>query len=658
VNAGLTARCAIGALVASLGSVAVVEAQDRAVPALRTELRKVLDGLGPDTPSGQRRLVEESLIFEAPLTREAIAQAEGARGLMPKRSHAMGAELTRRMPLDVYFADHTIGEDGQVIPGSTGWTPAERSRFSRFLSRMLPILKDLYGSPFRRWSITLVKNLGYSGSWIFVPSVLEIHSDGAWNPRLLAHEFIHAFRGQRTVTSDAGWNYSPTLSGFEEGFAEGLAYVAMNTYVARYCAQGDCSEADVPSYSFWYSWLESVYDFANDSSLTCEHFWSDSGGTLKYYERYLMAAAAVMRLETASPRFSRRFNEEYYARIRADDSYRPSREAVIAIIETVAPVLEGMKAREWVERQRIFDSRTPYGKRDWTTNYTPYNSVHEDRIKALYFLETFPHGSEWAQLIPDCPLVPGGQGPWLYYRLHGTEGEVSLRPDSSGGLVQTYGVWMQNEPSLDYRVRGCNDVLGAFGAAELHLVRNLADCDAIWVPELTCIEQPAEFGLYRLDTLWQNPQHGRRAGPPAYAMPYDAGQATVSSTQRVLAGRMPTDYDPLRHRFTGGVAGASSGRITLTHSARPGVVTARVSNGAFHAEVPTCETWPADESCWIGPYSPWSSDLVSVPGTLTLRFKGDDGSQLEQQRTIVFGNSGRHEFLLEGGGPLDFERTR
>jgi hypothetical protein len=614
-----------------------------------------LDHLGPDTPPGERRLIEEALILEAPLTREAIAQAEKARGLMPKASHAMGADRRWRMPLAVYFADYTIGEDGQVIPGSTGWTPAERSRFSRFLSRMLPIIEDLYGSPFQRWSVTLVKNLGYSGSWIFIPSVLEIHSDGAWNPRLLAHEFIHAFRGQRTVTSDADWNYTPTLSGFEEGFAEGMAYVAMNTYVARYCAEGDCSQADVPSYSYWYSSLESFYDFANDSSLTCENFWSDGGATLKYYERYLMAAAAIMRLETASPRFSRRFNEEYYARIRADHSYRPSRDAIIAIIETVAPVLEGMPARDWVERQRIFDSRTLYGKRDWTTTYTPYSRVHEDQMKALIFLETFPSGSEVAQYVPDCPLVPGGQSPWLYHRLHGTEGVVSLRPDGSGGPVQSHVVRMQNDPLVDYRVRGCNDVIGQFGAAELHLVRNLADCAALWVPEPSCIEQPAEFGLYRLDTFWRNPQYRRRASPPAYAMPYDARQATVSSTRWLLAGRMPKDYDPLRQWFSGGVVGATSGTVTITHSARTGAVTARVENGAFHAVVPRCETWSADESCWIRPYAPWTYNPVSVPGTLTLRFDGDDGSHVEEQRTIVFGNFGEHEFLLDGRGALKLE---
>ena len=33
-------------------------------------------------------------------------------------------------------------------------------------------------------------------------------------------------------------------------------------------------------------------------------------------------------------------------------------------------------------------------------------------MKALYFMETFPSGSEWAHYIPGCPLV-GNDGPYL-----------------------------------------------------------------------------------------------------------------------------------------------------------------------------------------------------------------------------------------------------
>ena len=97
--------------------------------------------------------------------------------------------------------------------------------------------------------------------------------------------------------------------------------------------------------------------------------------------------------------------------------------------------------------------------------------------------------------------------------------------------------------------------------------------------------------------------------------------------------------------------GGGSGTITITHSERPGVVTARVSNSAFYAEVPTCETWSPGDSCWVRPYAPWSRERVSVPGALTLRFDGDDGSHVEEQRTIVFGNRGRHEFLLGTPSP-------
>ena len=130
-------------------------------------------------------------------------------------------------------------------------------------------------------------------------------------------------------------------------------------------------------------------------------------------------------------------------------------------------------------------------------------------------------------------------------------------------------------------------------------------------------------------------------------MPYDAEQATIGSTQWVLAGAVPPDYDPNRHWFIGAVKGGGSGTVTITHSKRPGVVTARVSNSAFYAEVPTCETWSPGDSCWVRPYSPWSQRTSSaVPGTLTLRFDGDDGSRVEEQRTIIFGNGGRHEFLL------------
>ena len=635
----------------ALGGRTAAGADDDARPAMaqQARIRDLVEHLAPGLAGGSRQLIEERTIFEAPLRGADVRAAEGARRAAGDRATRMDEGCApRALPLGVLFADYTIGTDGQPIPGSTGWSETERLRLTAFLCRMLPVLQDHYGPPFRRWRVTLVKDLYYSGSWIFIPSLLEIHSDGQWNPRLLAHEFLHAFRGRRGLTSDGAWTYSPTLSGFEEGFAEGIAYLAMNDYVARYCDAGNCSAADVPSDTVWYSYLESAYDFGNDASLTCEDFWS-AVGTQKTSERYQMAAAAIMRLEQAIPGFSRRFNQEYYRRIRNDPAYRPSRDRVSAIVELLSPTIDGLPASVWLGRQRIFDAHTLQGKRDWLENYTPYGRLGEERVNHLHFVETFPGGSEWAEYIPDCPVVVPGDAPYLYFRLNATAGRVQINA-LDGSEVSRHRVVMQTT-TMDYRVTGCNDVIGQLAYTELHWVHGTRNCLTWSIADPTCIRQPPEFGLYRLGTRWRNPQFGLAPGPPSYAMPYDAWQQTVSSTHYVLAGDMPGDFDPLEQRITGAILGARDGQLTIRHSSRPGTVTVPVRNGVFYAAIPTC-LWPPDDgSCWVRPLADWTYALGTVPGTLTFEFAGEDSARWTEQRTIVFGNEGRHEFLLGGQQP-------
>ena len=290
-----------------------------------------------------------------------------------------------------------------------------------------------------------------------------------------------------------------------------------------------------------------------------------------------------------------------------------------------------------------------------SVNYTPYSFPDQTRLNALYFLETFPGGSEWAQYIPGCPVVQEGVLPYLYYRLHDTPGKVELMPAGGTPGTDTHAVTMQIYPDSTYRVRGCNDVPGMIAFAEIHRVRNLAECWPVWLPDATCIPQPPDFGLHLFHTRWENPHYGLPPGPPAYGMPYDATQHQISATYPMLAGAMPADYDRDRHRLLGAIQGAGTGSLRITHSARPGTVTVPVVGGAFYGEVPTCETFPGDGACWVRPFASWPSAHVTVPGTLTFDFQGDDGSTLTEQRTIVFGNGGRHEFLLgpaTSAGPL------
>lgn len=604
----------------------------------------------------ERALLDSWREVEFPLSERQQTRAQAARALAGRLDNSRTllrceGGPPRDFPLEVFLANYTLDVNGQPIPGSEGWTSEERKRFSRFLCRALPVARTLYGRPFQRWPVTLVKDLYYQGSWIFIPSTLEIHTNGDWNPRLLVHEFLHAYRGRRTLTSNASWSYDPTLSGFEEGFAEGMAYEIMNEYTRLFCPGGDCSSADAPDATVWRGGLEATYDFSNDASLTATDFWSDFGGTWKVYERYWAAATAIQRLQTAIPDFARRFNDAYYDRIRQDASYRPSRTAVIDIIESLAPTLDGRPTRQWIDAQRIFDCRYESGKKTWSSDYSPYSAADQESLTRLHFLESFPGGWEWAQWVPGCPLVAGGTGPYLYTRIHDTAGTVELIRSWDGASAGSSPITMgHNAGQLAYHARGCNDVVGSFAGAEFHLLPPGTPCSSYYFPDPVCFERLPEFGLYTLIARWNNPHYGFPPGPPGYGMPYDATQNQIETRFPSLAGMPPAGFDGYRHVWVGGIRGATEGTLRVSHSTRPGSVTVPVHWGAFYMEPPTCYTWPPDGSCWVRWYDSWTTSRVSVPGTLSFEFTpaGSTTPAWTEQRTIALGseNYGRHRFLL------------
>jgi hypothetical protein len=504
--------------------------------------------------------------------------------LLPLTGPASGETLPLSGPCDV----EALPLDVRLSPD---WTGEERHRTSAFLCAMLPVLQEVYGDPYERWSVVLVKDPEARGAWTFSPQAMQVRSDGAWDPQLLTHEIVHAFRGKRVLTRAGDGRVLPELFGFEEGFAEGVADLAMNEYVRRQCLGGDCSAAQVPSRRLWASPLEWSYDFANDASLRTGALWSDGGGTGKARERYQMAAAVVLRLEVAIAGFSRRFNQAYYARLR--DGAEPSRETVLGILEDLSPGMDGLSMRQWVARQEVLDGTPPLGKRDWIVDATPLAGVGETGRRLLHFVETFPDGR-------DAGVAEAA-------------GLLSLSRESGSGAERLFPVLMQTPLS------------GGFPLEELVLARSPRDCRQGRVPEPLCIDQPESFGLYRLETSWLAPD----AQPTSHLL---------------LAGKAPADFDASRHLLLGGVVGSESGHLVITHSSRPGEVRAAVRNGAFYAEVPTCPR--KGEECWVEPYAEWSDRLVSVPGSLTFRFTGDDGRSFEERRTIVYGDQGRHRFLL------------
>ena len=128
----------------------------------------------------------------------------------------------------------TTGLDASGNP-TTGWTPEQVATDDLVLQPDVPDPRAR--STGRRrdsYTVTAVRDLRYTSSNIFIPSLDEIHMDDGFYPQLFTHELVHAFRNDRLLSSDQNWNFDSTLSPFEESFAQAVSYEAMNDYVAAY----------------------------------------------------------------------------------------------------------------------------------------------------------------------------------------------------------------------------------------------------------------------------------------------------------------------------------------------------------------------------------------------------------------------------------------
>ena len=87
--------------------------------------------------------------------------------------------------LQVAFA--TTGYDASGNP-TTGWQPDQVAALSSFFNKMYPFLLQLYGPPADSYTVTVVRDLRYHSSNIFIPATDEIRMDDGFYPQLFTHE--------------------------------------------------------------------------------------------------------------------------------------------------------------------------------------------------------------------------------------------------------------------------------------------------------------------------------------------------------------------------------------------------------------------------------------------------------------------------------------
>ena len=519
------------------------------------------------------------------------------------------------LPLGIVFSDYTVNENGVVVQDG-GWTQAERDVYRGFLCKMMPVLVQLYGLPFERYDLTFIRDRRYVSSNIFVPTERSIRSSGYyWSPQLITHELAHAFRGVWHLTrSNNSSQYSPPLSGFEEGFAQAVSYEAMNAYIDTYGL-----DQYVNRNLLWTPDLEWDYDYRNDGSMITEDFWSEEGGTRKYFERYEQSAAAIQQLRVRIPDFYRRFNEVYYQNIRTIPNYMPTRQGIIDIIDILT---NDADIRWWIDQQNILQCRTVYGKKVYTTTdksaYTmPWHRIH--------FVETFPNKNEWYYWVAN-------QG-YLYHRLNYRIGYLNVYQAWNGVAYKTNEVLnIKDLPGWgSYEACGVNCSKG-FGADDLLFYYGT-------VPPRTgfnnplLLRHPNIAGLYGLNYRFNNPNYSMT---PDYGIFYDRQQAAAIENKYELLGFPVETWN--FNRIFGGVVGLKNGIgfVRMTHSLYPSqTLTVPISNGAF------VSTGLSD---W---FQPVRGVQTKKEGILWFEIQDTTGRVHWHKRYVLQGNhGGKHKFLF------------
>jgi hypothetical protein len=487
----------------------------------------------------------------------------------------------------ITFAIAPTGYAADGAPTAT-WPPEKATALSGFLDQMLPVLRDLYGPPATTYTVSLVRDLRYSASAVFFSSADEIHAGDNVTYQLLTHELVHAFRRDRVLSSGPQWQFDPTLSGFEEGFAQAVSYEAMTEFARRYPSFG-LTQQVYESSNEW------DYDFQNVPELRTRDFWSDSGGMLLYWTRYEMAAAAIAKIEGEHPGFQRAFNAEYFHRLNLDPHLTASRDLVRDIVQTVAPTIEGRPAAQWIDQQNIFDCADHPGKKVWlSTQHYPAPADYFI-FNRVFFYETFPNGSDWAS--------PNAAGGYDYYRLNGSSGTATLRASSGSVVWQTA---LQITPTEN------PPVYNGFGNENVNLTTQPTNLPWPGGDSSRYATNLLPFDLYRLN------------------IQLTSGTTVSSDSYRVIGA-------PLRNAtgVFGGIVGANGGTISLNHRSHPAEPPVSVVNGVFLA-TPSWASQPHQET----------ASVDTDPGVVDVTYVDAAGNTYTDVRVIGYGSTHGNQSLL------------
>jgi len=354
-----------------------------------------------------------------------------------------------------------------------------------FINRVIPIIRDVIGHPAKNDTLTFVKDARYIGSNIYIPDEHAVYSSfTSFNPRLLVHELVHAWKGKNILSADENWNYEPTLSGFEESMAEGIAYIVMNKYHLAF------PNDTIATPQIYDSSNGHDYEWRNLYQLITTDFWSDSGGMGLSSERYNTGSAAVIKMWIEQPDVFKKFYKFYYLFLNRNRTVTPTRQLVINIFTKVMGDVEGEDVRDWIDKQRIFDCEIQTGNKIYNKRIDRLYSAEFVAFNEFYYYETFETGSDWYK--------ENDMGGFDFYNKNGTLGNIKIKNVSNNSIVWNQDIQIQpilNPPAL-YQ----------YGSVRLYITSvelNESFLNTLSYPN-TYNVQIAEKGLYEIIVNFEN----------------------------------------------------------------------------------------------------------------------------------------------------------
>ena len=313
------------------------------------------------------------------------------------------------------------------------------TRYREFLKRVFPLLYEHLGHPAETLNV-LVDYVDHDrGGFRVSFDGRTLWTDARFIPRLIVHEFAHAWKGRYAISSDEDWDYDDSLDGFEEGTAEGMAFEIVHEYVRSYPEDpASIQLLEARPYQYWSSRTIN-YDAIKHLRWTGGgDFWSPPSGASN---RYSIAATTVQMMVEENPTFMREFMALYYEAIREDPDWRPNRDDLIGMWESVVPELNGHPLSEYLDALPVFNGRHLDEGVYVLEAIRPYGEIGDQQFAVAYAL---PDGRLWWGIsedaledIPEWVRTSPGEGRKHFIDTQGSSFVVEVI-DAGGREYATY----------------------------------------------------------------------------------------------------------------------------------------------------------------------------------------------------------------------------